>query len=54
MPHDVPAAFVAGALLTVATDWLQRGCPRTPREMTVLTQPLLNALREPIAAATAC
>jgi AcrR family transcriptional regulator len=51
--HDVPAAFVAGALLAVATDWLQRGCPGTPREMTVLTQPLLNALRDPIAAARA-
>jgi AcrR family transcriptional regulator len=42
--RDVPAAFVAGALLGVATDWLQRGSPRTPREMTVLTQPLLTAL----------
>lgn len=31
--RDVPAAFVAGALLGVATDWLQRGCPRPPREM---------------------
>jgi AcrR family transcriptional regulator len=53
IPHDVPAAFVAGALLAVATDWLQRGCPGTPREMTVRTQPLLNALREPIAVARA-
>jgi AcrR family transcriptional regulator len=44
MARDVPAAFVAGALLGVATDWLQRGCPRTPREMTILTQPLLTAL----------
>jgi AcrR family transcriptional regulator len=44
VPRDVPAAFVAGALLGVATDWLQRGCPRTPREMTILTQPLLTAL----------
>ena len=44
MSRDVPAAFVAGALLGVATDWLQRGCPGTPREMTVLTQPLLTAL----------
>jgi AcrR family transcriptional regulator len=43
-PRDVPAAFVAGALLGVATDWLQRGCPRTPRELTILTQPLLTAL----------
>jgi hypothetical protein len=43
MPHDVPAAFVAGALLSVAADWLQRGCPRTPREMTNMTHPLLTA-----------
>jgi AcrR family transcriptional regulator len=53
IPHDVPAAFVAGALLAVATDWLERGCPGTPREMTDRTQPLLNALRDPIAAARA-
>jgi len=44
-PLDVPAAFVAGALLGVAADWLQRGCPRTPLEMTILTEPLLAALR---------
>jgi AcrR family transcriptional regulator len=44
-PLDVPAAFVAGALIGVATDWLQRGCPRTPLEMTILTKPLLVALR---------
>ncbi|MET9966286.1 TetR/AcrR family transcriptional regulator C-terminal domain-containing protein [Streptomyces sp. NPDC006356] len=44
VPHDVPAAFVAGALIGVATDWLQRGCPRTPAEMTTLTKPLLLAL----------
>jgi len=44
-PPDVPAAFVAGALLGVAADWLQRGCPRTPLEMTILTKPLLIALR---------
>jgi hypothetical protein len=29
----------------VAADWLQRGCPRTPLEMTILTKPLLVALR---------
>jgi AcrR family transcriptional regulator len=40
-PLDAPAAFVAGALLAVATDWLQRGYPRTPLEMTILTKPLL-------------
>ncbi|MFJ9559849.1 TetR/AcrR family transcriptional regulator [Streptomyces fuscichromogenes] len=44
IPHDVLAAFVAGALIGVATDWLQRGCPRTPTEMTILTKPLLRAL----------
>src|SRR5215475_3599820 len=44
-PLDVPAAFVAGALLGVATDWLQRGCPRTPLEMTTLTKPQLVAMR---------
>lgn len=44
VPHDVPAAFVAGALIGVATDWLQRGCPRTPTEMTILTKPLLITL----------
>ncbi|MGW0711647.1 TetR/AcrR family transcriptional regulator [Streptomyces sp. NPDC002643] len=42
-PHDVPAAFVAGALIGVATDWLRRGCPRTPSEMALLTKPLLRA-----------
>jgi AcrR family transcriptional regulator len=46
LSREVPAAFVAGALLGVATDWLQRGCPRTPREITILTQPLLTALCE--------
>ncbi|MFD5128940.1 TetR/AcrR family transcriptional regulator [Streptomyces olindensis] len=44
IPHNVHAAFVAGALIGVATDWLQRGCPRTPVEMTTLTKPLLLAL----------
>jgi AcrR family transcriptional regulator len=51
--RDVPAAFVAGALLGVATDWLQRGCPRTPREMTILTEPLLTALRDSTGTANA-
>ncbi|WP_326759027.1 TetR/AcrR family transcriptional regulator [Streptomyces phaeochromogenes] len=41
IPHDVPAAFTAGALLGVATDWLQRDSPRTPTEMAELTWPLL-------------
>lgn len=43
IPHDVPAAFTAGALLGVATDWLQRDRPRTPTEMAELTWPLLVA-----------
>jgi hypothetical protein len=51
--RDVPAAFVAGALLGVASDWLQGGCPRTPREMTILTEPLLTALRDSIGPADA-
>lgn len=41
--HDVPAAFTAGALVSVAIDWLQRDCPRTPAEMATLTWPLLTA-----------
>ncbi|MGI5453542.1 TetR/AcrR family transcriptional regulator [Streptomyces sp. CA-249302] len=45
-PHDVPAAFVAGALLGVATDWLLRGCPGTPTEMTTRVKPLLRALAD--------
>jgi AcrR family transcriptional regulator len=44
-PLDVPAAFVAGALIGVAADWLQRGCPQTPLQITILTKPLLIALR---------
>ncbi|MEV0218783.1 TetR/AcrR family transcriptional regulator [Streptomyces sp. NPDC050704] len=43
IPHDVPATFTAGALLGVATDWLQRDRPRTPVEMAELTWPLLVA-----------
>jgi AcrR family transcriptional regulator len=43
VPHDVPSAFTAGALISVAIDWLQRDCPRTPAEMATLTWPLLTA-----------
>ncbi|SEH01156.1 regulatory protein, tetR family [Nonomuraea solani] len=43
-PHDVTAAFTAGALLGVAIDWLQRGCPHPPAEMADLTRPLLMTL----------
>ena len=47
IPHDVPAAFIAGSLISVATDWLQRGCPRTPAEMASLTWPLLMLAATP-------
>lgn len=43
-PHDVSAAFGAGALIGVAIDWLQRGCPGTPEEMAASTSPLFTAL----------
>ncbi|MEV5894329.1 TetR/AcrR family transcriptional regulator [Nonomuraea fuscirosea] len=43
-PHDVPAAFAAGAIIGVAADWLQRGCPHTPVEMARLVWPLFSAL----------
>jgi AcrR family transcriptional regulator len=44
IPHDVPAVFTAGALIGVAADWLQRGCPLPPAEMAALTWPLFSAL----------
>ncbi|MCG5216391.1 TetR/AcrR family transcriptional regulator [Streptosporangium sp. KLBMP 9127] len=44
IPHDVPAAFTAGALIGVAADWLQRECPQTPDQMAALTWPLLSSL----------
>ncbi|AQZ61318.1 hypothetical protein BKM31_07320 [[Actinomadura] parvosata subsp. kistnae] len=43
-PHDVRAAFTAGALLSVATHWLRRGCPCSPAEMAAQTLPLLLTL----------
>jgi AcrR family transcriptional regulator len=43
VPHDVTAAFTAGALIGVAVDWLEGGCSRTPAEMAEVTWPLLNA-----------
>jgi len=43
VPHEVQAAFTAGALIGVAADWLQQGCPRPPAEIAALTWPLLNA-----------
>ncbi|MFJ6151114.1 TetR/AcrR family transcriptional regulator [Micromonospora profundi] len=41
-PHNVPAAFVAGAIVGVAADWLQRDCAHTPSEMAKLTWPILS------------
>ncbi|WP_344745788.1 TetR-like C-terminal domain-containing protein [Streptosporangium vulgare] len=52
IPHDVPAAFTAGALIGVAADWLQRGCPRPPAEMAALTWPLFSALYRRVDAGT--
>ncbi|MET8000861.1 TetR/AcrR family transcriptional regulator [Nonomuraea glycinis] len=43
VPHDVTAAFTAGALIGVAVDWIEGGCSRTPAEMAEVTWPLLNA-----------
>ncbi|MBN6057707.1 TetR/AcrR family transcriptional regulator C-terminal domain-containing protein [Nonomuraea sp. RK-328] len=43
VPHDIAAAFIAGALISVAIDWLQHGCPRPPADMAAATWPLLNA-----------
>jgi AcrR family transcriptional regulator len=40
---DVPAVFTAGALIGVATDWLQGGCTPTPDEMAAVTWPMLTA-----------
>jgi AcrR family transcriptional regulator len=54
IPHDVPAAFVAGALIGVAGDWLQRGCPRTPAEVATLTWPRLEALYQADAGTPTC
>ena len=42
-PHDVFAAFSAGAFFGVAIDWVQRDCPGTPTEMATLTWPLFAA-----------
>ncbi|MFF5979508.1 TetR/AcrR family transcriptional regulator [Streptomyces olindensis] len=44
--HDVSAAFVAGALVGVAIDWLQRGCPQSPAEMAALVSPPLMGIYE--------
>jgi AcrR family transcriptional regulator len=43
-PHDVFAAFTAGAFLGVAIDWIQRDCPGTPAEPAAATWPLFAAV----------
>lgn len=53
-PHDVPAAFIASALIGVAIDWLQRECPRTPTEMAAQTKPLLRAVGTAAPAGDSC
>ncbi|WP_304453095.1 TetR/AcrR family transcriptional regulator [Nocardiopsis sp. YSL2] len=52
-PYDVAAAFVAGALISTAIDWLQNDCPRTPDEMAALTWPMLTALYPDVRSMTA-
>lgn len=47
-PRDIAAAFAAGGLISLAAEWLHRGCPGTPTEMAIMTRPLLShALRRP-------
>jgi hypothetical protein len=37
IPHTMcPAAFTAEAVIGVAADWLQHGCPQTPNEVAAL------------------
>ncbi|MEU6741178.1 TetR/AcrR family transcriptional regulator [Streptosporangium sandarakinum] len=43
VPHDVMAAFTAGALVGVAVEWLEDARLRPPAEMAEMTWPLLNA-----------
>ncbi|MGA5759516.1 TetR/AcrR family transcriptional regulator [Nonomuraea bangladeshensis] len=43
VPHDVTASFTAGALIGVAVDWLEHGCPRPPATMAAAIWPLVNA-----------
>ncbi|MDJ1130756.1 TetR-like C-terminal domain-containing protein [Streptomyces iconiensis] len=42
-PSAPAAAFIAGALLGTITDWLRRGCPETPEELSATVWPLLLA-----------
>ncbi|RZQ61460.1 TetR/AcrR family transcriptional regulator [Amycolatopsis suaedae] len=43
-PLDVPTAFIAGALIGVAVDWLQHDRPHPPADMAARTWPLFAAL----------
>ncbi|MEV0387557.1 TetR/AcrR family transcriptional regulator [Nonomuraea sp. NPDC050643] len=54
VPLDVPAAFIAGALIGVAAEWLRRGCPHPPAEMAASTWPLLAALHQDVPVTPAC
>lgn len=42
-PSPAAAAFIAGALMGTITDWLRRGCPETPEELSAAVWPLLLA-----------
>lgn len=42
-PHDPAAAFIAGAVLGAVIDWLRRGCPGTPEQMSAAISPHLIA-----------
>jgi AcrR family transcriptional regulator len=46
-PHDPLAAFVAGAVLGSIVDWVGRGCPGTPEEMSAAVWPHLIASVRP-------
>ncbi|WP_214414235.1 TetR/AcrR family transcriptional regulator [Sphaerisporangium fuscum] len=43
VPHDITAAFTAGALIGVATHWLHHQGRRTAAQMAAQTWPLLSA-----------
>ncbi|GHF40668.1 AcrR family transcriptional regulator [Amycolatopsis bartoniae] len=41
IPHDPPAALLAGALLGTIMDWLRRGCPGSPEDLAARIWPHL-------------
>ncbi|MBL7492569.1 TetR/AcrR family transcriptional regulator [Frankia sp. AgB1.9] len=41
LPDDPAAAVLAGALLGLVIDWLRRGCPETPEQLTASVWPHL-------------